>query len=293
MVTPFRRDRSIDWQGLDALVDWYVDAGVAGLFAVCLSSEMFEMDAEERFALAARVVQRVDGRLPVVASGTFGPGPRAHIDGIKRMAGQGVAAVVVLASALASEQEDEEAWWASVEHLLHETGDIPLGLYECPKPYHRLIQPGTLVRAVSSGRFLFIKETSGRLPLIKAKLDAVRGSNLRFYNANAETLLESLRLGADGFCGVSANFVPELWVWLCRHAHDEPKTADRLQAFLKNCEQVFTVCYPASAKHFLAMRGLEIGPTCRSQTPGAETPDFNRLEELLEQSDAWRRELGV
>ena len=44
MLTPFREDRSIDWAGVDRLTDWYVAAGVAGLFAVAQSSEMFALD---------------------------------------------------------------------------------------------------------------------------------------------------------------------------------------------------------------------------------------------------------
>lgn len=293
MVTPFNRDRSIDWQGLDSLVDWYVGAGVAGLFAVCLSNEMFELESGERLALAARVVRRVNGRLPVVASGTFGRGRVAHINSIRQMADQGVTATVVLVSALATEHEDETAWQANAEDLLQGTDGIPLGLYECPLPYHRILSPGMVTWAASTGRFLFLKETSGQLPLVKDKLDAVQGKSLRFFNASAENLLESLRLGADGFCGISANFVPELWVWLCRHAHHEPETADRLQVFLGKAERVFASGYPASAKHFLAMRGLEIGPACRVSKPGPTEIEMDRLAALGERADSWRQELGI
>ena len=40
MLTPFTQDGAIDWDGVDAITNWYIDSGVAGLFAVCLSSEM-------------------------------------------------------------------------------------------------------------------------------------------------------------------------------------------------------------------------------------------------------------
>ncbi|MFN8540870.1 MAG: hypothetical protein U0232_25745 [Thermomicrobiales bacterium] len=45
---------------------------MAGLFAVAQSSEMFALDDAERLALAGRVVRRASGRVPVIASGTFG-----------------------------------------------------------------------------------------------------------------------------------------------------------------------------------------------------------------------------
>ncbi len=43
MVTPFRKTGEIAWKGVDALVDWYATAGVAGIFTCCLSSEMYQL----------------------------------------------------------------------------------------------------------------------------------------------------------------------------------------------------------------------------------------------------------
>ena len=52
MITPFVADGSaIDWVVLDKLVDWYIASGVTGLFACCLSSEMYELSADERVEL--------------------------------------------------------------------------------------------------------------------------------------------------------------------------------------------------------------------------------------------------
>lgn len=41
MLTPFDEKREIDWASLEKLIDWYIAAGVQGLFANCQSSEMF------------------------------------------------------------------------------------------------------------------------------------------------------------------------------------------------------------------------------------------------------------
>src|SRR5690554_373098 len=100
MLTPFQEDGAIDWAGVDSLVDWYIDNGAGGLFACCLSSEMYHLTSDERLALARRVSQRAAGRVPVVATGTFG-GPLAEQAGfIRRMAETGVAAVVVMPNQL-------------------------------------------------------------------------------------------------------------------------------------------------------------------------------------------------
>lgn len=80
MLTPFHEDRSIDWDGLDALIEWYLAAGLSGLFGVCLSSEMYALTPEERVRLAAHVVKRAAGRVPVVAAGAFGDSPAEQAD---------------------------------------------------------------------------------------------------------------------------------------------------------------------------------------------------------------------
>ena len=63
--------------------------------------------------------------------------------------------------------------------------------------------------------------------MIKAKLDAVKGTNLRIFNANSATLLESLRLGCAGFSGVMANFHPELYAELCEIYESNPEKAEK------------------------------------------------------------------
>jgi hypothetical protein len=69
MVTPFTDADKVDYGALGELVEWYIDAGVDGLFAVCQSSEMFFLSLEERVSIAEFVVKKAAGRVPVIASG--------------------------------------------------------------------------------------------------------------------------------------------------------------------------------------------------------------------------------
>lgn len=72
MITPFLENGDIDFATVDRLVEWYCASGCAGIFTVCLSSEMYHLTPEERVKLAAHVKKQVAGRVIVVASGTFG-----------------------------------------------------------------------------------------------------------------------------------------------------------------------------------------------------------------------------
>lgn len=285
MLTAFRSDGVIDWKGMDALTDWYIEEGVDGLFAVCLSSEMFELSGEERIALATHAVRRAAGRIPVVATGTFGGSIEAQADEILRMAETGVSAVVVNVSQLASVTESDAVWWQRCERLLALTGETPLGLYECPVPYHRLLSPELLGRAAASGSFFFHKDTVCRMAPIREKIAAVQGTPMRWYNANAAMLLDSLSAGGDGYCGTAANLVPALYVWLCRHASSHPVRARRVQRFLSIANAVVTHHYPVSAKVFLARGGVPVGPMCRTTQAEFREHELLTLDHLREAAD--------
>ena len=258
MITPLRSDKSIDWDKVDALTDWYIEAGVAGLFAVGQSSEMFRLDNDERLALAHRVVQRAGGRVPVVATGTFGGAIAQQAEFIQQMVDTGVQAVTVNSSALAEESEDDGIWQARLEQLLDLTGDIPLALYECPEPYHRFIASGVLAWAGQTGRFQLMKGTSRSLQETLAKIEATAGTSLKYFNADATTLLPALRAGASGYCGIAANFYPDVVAWLCRHFGDFPDIAEQTQAVMGVADAIIHHKYPVCAKHFRRQAGFDM-----------------------------------
>src|SRR4051812_16689762 len=95
MLTPFHNDRTIDWDALDALTEWYLQAGVAGIFADAQSAEVYQLTNQEKLDIASAVVRRVDGRVPVIAAGFAAGTLEEQAEFFKAMAGTGVAAVVL------------------------------------------------------------------------------------------------------------------------------------------------------------------------------------------------------
>ena len=262
MLTPFHDDGTIDWTAVDALTAWYIGQGAAGLFACCLSSEMLHLYHEERYALARRVVAAAGGRVPVIATGNFGGSLAGQLESIRRMADTGVQAVVLLPNMLAPPDLGEGQLRNVVEQVLREVPGVPLGLYECPKPTKRLLSSGFLAWAAGTGRFLYHKDTSGDFAAITAKLDALRGTPLAFTTAHTPTVLRSLRAGAAGCCPIAGNYYPHLYARLWRE-RDQP-SARRLQSRLTALERLATRKYPLSAKHFLRLAGVSMGPRCRA-----------------------------
>lgn len=294
MLTPFKADKSIDEAGLRALVDWYIDMGVDGLFAACQSSEIFHMDPQEQIRIARITVEQAAGRVPVVASGHTAYPLEDQARGIEAMAATGVDAVILITNRLARQEEPDAVLLRTVEELTKRISpDIRLGFYECPSPYKRLLSVTALKELIQNDRFYFLKDTCCDSAQIREKLAVIQGSNLKLYNANATTTLQSLRDGAAGYSGVMANFHPELYVWLCRNP--QHKDADMVQNVLTMCSLIERQLYPTNAKyHLQAIEGLPTTITCRNQDSSLLTETFR---EEVRQMDALcnevARKLGI
>ena len=250
MLTPFTDDNEVDYEALGKLVDWYIENGVAGLFADCQSSEMFYLSLEERIKIAQFVKKQSDGRVPVVASGHISDKLEDQINELNAVAATGVDAVILISNRLAKEDEDDTVWLENLKKIIQELPEnLPLGLYECPYPYKRIISPELLKWCAETGRFYFIKDTSCDLNNMEQKLKAIKGSHLKLFNANSSTLLETLQMGAAGFSGVMANFHPDLYVWLCRNYKKYPEKARKLADFLTLASMIERQVYPVNAKY--------------------------------------------
>lgn len=251
MLTPFTEDNKVDYEALGKLVDWYIEKGVAGLFADCQSSEMFFLSLEERVEIGRFVKERAAGRVPVVTSGHISDSLEDQAKELTAIAKTGADAVILLTNRLAKEEESDEVWLENLKKLLEMIPkDVPLGFYECPYPYKRIISPELLKWCADSGRFYFIKDTSCDIENMKAKLDAIKGTNLKLFNANTSTLLESLELGGSGYSGVMANFHPELYVKLCERFWQGDGQSRKIADFLTVASLIERQVYPVNAKYY-------------------------------------------
>ncbi|CAH2603907.1 Dihydrodipicolinate synthase [Rhodovastum atsumiense] len=266
MLTPFDDDGEIDYGSLAKLIDWYIAAGVHGLFAACQSSEIFFLSDAETQRLVRFVVDHVAGRVPVVASGHTAAAASQQIDQINAIAACGVDGVILISNRLAMPAEGDDRVLRSLERITAATdASLDLGIYECPYPSKRLLSDEVIRWCAASNRFTFIKDTCCSLPRIRQRLALVQGSRLRIANANSQTLLGSLQAGAHGYSGVMANFHPDLYVWLYEHWRDSPETAERLQNYLSVAALAETLSYPVSAKDYHTSIGTFASTRCRAR----------------------------
>lgn len=296
MLTPFNEAREIDWASLKRLVDWYIRQGVKGLFANCQSSEMFFLSDAESLRLTRFILDYVDGRLPVVASGHTACAVSQQIDQLGRIAETGADSVILISNRLALPGEGDEVVLANLQKItaaLPET--VKLGIYECPYPYKRLLSDQVISWCARSGRYTLIKDTCCRIEVIRRRVDLVKGSGLHIANANGQTLLPSLQAGAHGYSGVMANFHPDLYVWLCDHWQNAPEKSEIIAAYLATASLTEYLDYPVCAKDYQVSIGNFSSAACRVRGSGEfYAAHFQRsIQEMVRLGEFVRRQVGI
>ena len=285
MLTPFQENGKVDFQGLTELTRFYLEAGAAGLFANCLSSEMFELTPGERLEVIRHVLAVTNGAVPVVATGTFGGPLHRQADFVKQVYDLGVQAVIGITGLLADETESEAVFADQAYNLFDLTPGIPLGFYECPVPYKRLISPETLAQFVSTGRVIYHKDTSLDINQVREKIRLATNPDFGLYDAYMVHAVDSLKAGAAGLSCIQGNYFPELVVWLCDNYDNPELTAevDRVQRFFIQNMEVMHNVYPVVSKYFLQKRGLNISTFTRRQV-GLFTPEVKKDMDILYQN---------
>jgi 4-hydroxy-tetrahydrodipicolinate synthase len=249
MITPFTESGQIDYPGLGRLVEWYIDNGADALFAVCQSSEMQFLTLDERVALAAFVKTAAAGRVPVIASGHISESLDDQLAELTAIAATGVDGMVLVTNRLDAKQEGGSRFIDDLTWLLDRLPkQIPLGLYECPAPYRRLLTDDELTFCANTGRFVILKDVSCDLATVKRRVTLTRGTPFSIVNANAAIAFEAMKAGSRGFTGVFTNFHPDLYKWLMTEHAYHPALADELSVYLALSAMAEPMGYPKLAK---------------------------------------------
>ena len=251
MITPYTEDNKIDYDAVLRIIEWYDKQGVDGIFAVCQSSEMFFLDKKERLELAKFVVENTPKHIGVIASGHVAKEREDQIEEAKAIIDAGVDSYVFISNQFAKPDESEDVAKKNIEYMIDNIPCDSFGIYECPYPYKRLVAPETLKWCAETGKFAFLKDTCCDLDGLKAKVEAVKGTPLKIFNANSATLLESLKMGCSGFSGVMANFHADMYGWLCKNFKEQPEKAELMQAFLGFASVIECQVYPVNAKYHM------------------------------------------
>lgn len=297
MITPFNLKAKVDLDAVSTLIDFYLAAGVKGFFANCLSSEMYSITEDERLELTQHVVKYVNGRVPVVATASFGLTIDDKAEFTKKIYDTGIDAAILITGHYANIEDSDEVLLKNFERMFKLTGNIPLGMYECPAPYKRILGTDVFKTLLASNRFVYHKDTSISLESVKAKLDMVKtaNSNFEFYDAHSPNAMYSLQMGAKGMSSISGNFYPEILVWMVNNATNPEKLEDVkwLQGEISRVDPLIHIAYPMSAKYFLRKRGLPVRTISRATALELTPEQKKTLDEIHDSFKMWCEKLQI
>ena len=274
MITPYTKDGEIDYAAAEKYVDWYFEAGLDGIFAVCQSSEIHWLTLEERVKLNSVVYKRAKelekkyGRtFTVVSSGHVSDSLEDQAKELTAIWESGTDYLILISNRLDVNNEGDDVFIENAEKLLSMLPeDAKLGLYECPNPYKRLMTPRLFDWCLSTGRFYYMKDTCCDLEMLADRMKQIEGTQFQLFNANAQTLLYSMKLGAKGYCGIMTNFHPKLYAWLCHEYENQPEKAEVVQAMLGTFAFMEAPQpYPLSAKYHMNLCGIPTNNIARNR----------------------------
>jgi 4-hydroxy-tetrahydrodipicolinate synthase len=269
--TPFLPDGALDLASADRMTDAFLAAGAAGLTLLGVMGEAPKLDTEEALSFAARVLRRVDGRVPVVI-GVSAPG-FASMRALARGAmDQGAAGVMIAPPAGLRGDDAVVAYMAQAGEAV---GDAPIALQDYPQANGIHISVDMIRRiAAADARVVMLKaEDWPGLDKITAlrRLEAEGGMPRRLSvmgGVGGQFLPQELERGTDGI--MTGYAVPEMLVRVC----DLMARGERIAAHDLHDLHLPLIRYEvqpglglAVRKHVLARRGIIAHATLRAPAP--------------------------
>ena len=253
LVTPFKRDGSLDEPALRALVAWQLDSGVDFLVPCGTTGETPTLSHEEWLRVIDITIATAAGRVPIVAGATSNS-TREAIEKAKTIsARKGVDAILT-----ASPYYNKPTQEGQYQHFkaIAEAVDKPLILYNVPGRTGANIEPATLGRLSQVKNIAAVKEASGNISQIAEVFDAVPENFLVFSGDDAITL-PVVALGGVGIISVASNEIPREMAELTRAAlaNDWTKARRLQRKYLALMQANFIESNPLPVKAVLAMMG--------------------------------------
>jgi 4-hydroxy-tetrahydrodipicolinate synthase len=292
-VTPFHPDGRIDMESCDRMVDFYLEVGATGLTVLGMMGEAPKLTVDESRDVVARILSRVNGRVPVVV-GVSAPG-FAQIDALTRMVMDlGAAAVMVAPPGTLRTDDQIYTYYTQIAELL---GDVPFVLQDFPLATGVQISPKVIARIMNDMPTcvcLKHEDWPGLEKISFLRKEGVMNNRISILCGNGGLFLpEEMARGADG--AMTGFAYPEMMVSVVAHHHSGQmeRGRDVFDAYLPlaRFEQQPGMGL-AIRKYTLAKRGIIAHDALRK--PGAALLEASRAEvgRLIVRQERRLAELG-
>ena len=211
VVTPLNDDFSVDYASYTRVLEYLIDGGCHGLFALGSTSEVVFYDDAERRKILEHTVKVANGRVPVIA-GVIDPTTDRVIRHAQTAKSVGVDAVVVTAPFYTLTSQAE-----TIDHfrIIRDAVDVPLIAYDIPVCVHTKLARQTVVTLAQEGTIIGLKDSSGDDGNFRYALSDLAGNKDVFLMTGSEIVVDNaLQMGAHGVVPGLANVDPAGYVRL-------------------------------------------------------------------------------
>ena len=213
LVTPMNSSTDIDWSALDKLVAWHLEQGTNAIVAMGTTGESATLNVDEHCQVIRRVVERVAGKIPVIA-GTGANCTREAIELTAAAKNAGVDACLLVTPYY--NKPTQEGLYLH-HKAVAEAVDIPQILSNVPGRTACDMSNDTVDRLADLSNIVGIKDATGDLQRGKELIE--RCSNrLAVYSGDDPTAADLMLMGAKGDISVTANVAPKLMAEMCAAA---------------------------------------------------------------------------
>ena len=210
IVTPLTKD-GIDYEQFGRLIDWQIESGIDAIVAVGTTGEGSTLDDKEHRDALRFCVERVAGRVPVIA-GT-GSNDTAYAISLTKFACDIGADAMLLVTPYYNKATQKgliESFKA-----IADASTKPCILYNVPSRTGCNLTPASCAVLADHPNIVAIKEASGNISQI-AELARLVGDRMDIYSGNDDQIIPILSLGGKGVISVLSNLMPSETSQMCK-----------------------------------------------------------------------------
>ena len=202
MVTPMTAT-GVDYEALGRFIDFQLASGINALVAVGTTGESATLSPAERNEVIRFTVDRVNGRVPVIA-GT-GTNNTAHaMEYTEKACAIGADAMLVVTPYYNKATQN-----GLIAHFsaIADKSDKPIILYNVPSRTGCNLLPATVAELAKHPNIAAIKEASGNMAQV-VELFACCGDQIDVYSGEDGLTVPMMAMGAKGTISVLSNVIP-------------------------------------------------------------------------------------
>jgi 4-hydroxy-tetrahydrodipicolinate synthase len=253
LVTPFRRDGSVDEPALRALVNWQIESGIRLLIPCGTTGEASTLTEAEWLRVVEVTVSVTAGRVPVFAGCTHNSTHEAvaRVRKLSQVAGL----TGILTANPYYNRPGQEGQYQHFKAIAEAT-TLAVLLYNIPGRTGTNLEPATVLRLAELDNVVGIKESSGNMAQI-TELLTTAPRDFKVFAGDDGLALPVIALGGAGLLSVASNAIPAQMAAMVQAALDNNWATARAvnREFFRLMQAHFLEASPAPIKAVLAMLG--------------------------------------